>query len=286
MKILARIIVISALLIAASPSASAADILDESSGPSAEAEASGSAVAAFVQQGSTRFSSGGYRGPQQNCSWNRNPTASYGTHTIGNQAFKIVSRYDCATLADQTFLIPIGDPEQTLLPALISHVKRQLPAPEPVITPLRPQGWVLVQVAMDFRATPDTWQPITATAQINAGPQTLWATITATPETLELIPADPRHPNEKITCTGDEALAPYDWETPGACSYTYRNSSATAPNGKEFPAQLQTTWNITYQTSTGSNGTRAIDPTITERPIAVAEVKTYVTCIGNHCNKN
>ncbi len=251
--------------------------------PKESAGGGGNSFFSLVEQGAVSFNNGGYSGPREVCSWDRNPTGSFGTHYEDEDTFLVYGRYDCTTLADAIVLVPLGTPEQTVLPSLRSYIERQIAPPEPKITPLRPQGWVLTQVAIDFRTSSDSWQPIEATAQIDAGPNSVWVTAVARPYRLEFTPADPRYPGETVSCTDDEAVASYDWENPGACSYTYRNSSATAPNGSEFDASFATHWETTFRTSSGSTGTINLDATVTPRPLAVAEVKAFTTCVGSSC---
>lgn len=158
-----------------------------------------------------------------------------------------------------------------------------LTAPEPTFTPIREQGWLLVQVPTDFRVDPSTWQPITATASIPAGPLTQWVTAVATPERLVFRHGDTRDNRPDVWCNGDDPIAPYVTEEPGACSYTYRNSSATAPYGDEFDAQFRTRWSITYTTSDGDAGTLDMPPTVTDLRVAVAERKAFIECVGDTC---
>lgn len=250
----------------------------------AEVSSSGEAVTVGVQR-----SGGSRRGARVSCLYSVFHQDAVPRRAVidadSNAEFRYLRRHSCENSGnDATIRVPLAPASEVLLPALQDYVVSQLSKPEPVIEPLRPKGWVLVQVPMDFRATSDSWQPVTATAQIDAGPYSLWATMTATPVRLEMVPGDPRYPGEVVGCDGDEAIAPYVGEAPGSCSYTYVNSSAIVGGNHEFPSQFRTIWDVVYSTSDRpASQSLAVDPTITERPIAVAEVKGYVTCVGSSC---
>ncbi|MFV0258455.1 MAG: hypothetical protein ACK5PP_08420, partial [Acidimicrobiales bacterium] len=174
---------------------------------------------------------------------------------------------------------------EDLLADLTDSVERQLPAPDPVIRPQNPQpGWVIVQVPLDFRTTPETWRTITATASVD-GPSGMspWVTITAVPKELIFASGDPADPGLVAGCVGDAAIAPYVAETPGACSYTYRNAS-TIVASDVFTVEVGITWDVTYTSSSGS-GRLEMGPTITQVPLRVTEVKALVTCTGPHPNQ-
>lgn len=174
------------------------------------------------------------------------------------------------------YSIPERQPED-LLPELLTQLRQQaLPAPVPVFEKLDAQfGWAYVQTPVDFRAG-DAWRTVSVTASL--GP--VWARVTATPRRLTFDPGDPAGPGP-VTCEGDGPLAPYVPETPGACSYTYRNASSTSTlDGYHFSTQLTIEWSISWTSSTGAGG--ALEPysTSSSALLAVAEVKGLVTCTG------
>lgn len=177
--------------------------------------------------------------------------------------------------------VPWGLTAADLLPGLRDEMIRRLHYPEPVFQPFDDEnGWVYVQVPIDFRTTPATWDPIVLTARVD-GPPGLspWVTITAVPSELWFASGDPEDPGLVAGCIGDAALAPYVAQVPGLCSYTYRNASTTVA-GDLFGAEMGIAWVVTYDSSDGP-GTLTVDPTITPIPIQVAEIKALVTCTGS-----
>ena len=178
---------------------------------------------------------------------------------------------------------PVWVPQITaaaLLPALRSEVERRLHYPEPIYLPFDDElGWTYVQVPIDFRTTPETWEPIVVTASVD-GPPGLdpWVTITAAPVELLFASGDPTDPGLVAACRGNAAVAPYVASTPGECSYTFRNASTTVA-GDVFAAEMGIAWEVTYDSSDGP-GALDMDPTITPAPVQVAEIKALVTCTG------
>lgn len=223
------------------------------------------------------------------CSWTREEAIAYGVDDgvldLGDYVFHGYRRHNCeGDTPDGLVLVPVGAADAILLPALRDYVLTQLPKPEPTLAPVREQGWLLVQVPTDFRTDPLTWQPLTATASVAAGPIPIWVTATATPVRLEFFHGDSRTSDagKSVSCTDDEPIAEYVPAEPGACSYTYRNSSATAPNGLEFLAEFHIHWDITYITSDGDSGAIDVEPTVATLPVQVAERKIY-TCYDEDC---
>jgi hypothetical protein len=165
-----------------------------------------------------------------------------------------------------------------LLPGLLTQLReRSLPKPVPVFQLLdRQYGWAYVQTPLDFRAGGDSWRPVSVTAAV--GP--VWATVTAEPISLTFDPGDPAG-SGPVSCGGDDAVAPYGPEVPGACAYTYRNASSTSPvDGYHFQTSMSIEWSISWTSSTGAGG--ALEPytTSTSTPLAVAEVKGLIVCTG------
>jgi hypothetical protein len=169
---------------------------------------------------------------------------------------------------------------QDLLPGILEQLRdRTLPKPVPVFELLDPDfGWAYVRTPLDFRAGEGSWRPVSVTASI--GP--VWATATARPETLRFDPGDPGGPGP-VTCGGNDPVAPYVAEQPGACSYTYVNASSTSRlDGYHFQTSLTIAWSISWTSSTGAGGGLAPYETSASALLAVAEVKGLVTCTGSH----
>ncbi len=176
--------------------------------------------------------------------------------------------------------VPQGVTVEDLLPDLVAYAEDRLPAPVPVFLPWDEElGWTYVQVPIDFRTTPETWEPVVLTAYVPGPPGTVpWVTLTVEPDRLLFASGDPTDPGLVASCVGPAAVAPYDPEVPGACSYTYRNASTTVPSGV-FTAELGISWTATYESSNGP-GTLDLAPTITPTPIQIAEIKALVICTG------
>ena len=182
--------------------------------------------------------------------------------------------------SDALIWVPQLTVQGDLLPAAIDEMTRRLHYPEPVFEPLDADfGWSYVQVPLDFRTTEATWQPIVVTAEVDGPPgSSPWVTITAEPTELWFSSGDPTDPGPVAACGTADAIAPYVAETPGACSYVYRNASTTV-DGDTFAAELGIVWDVTYESSDGP-GTLTVDPTVTPAPVQVAEIKALVTCTG------
>ncbi len=165
-----------------------------------------------------------------------------------------------------------------ILPQLLDQLReRTLPKPVPVFEMLDPEfGWAYVQTPLDFRAGGDSWRQVSVTASV--GP--IWATVTARPTSLSFDPGDPANPGA-VTCSGSDPIAGYDPAAPGACSYTYVNSSSTSEvDGYHFATSLSITWAITWTSSTGAGGALDSYTTTSTSLLAVAEVKGLVECTG------
>ena len=165
-----------------------------------------------------------------------------------------------------------------LLVDLSDYMEAQLHYPEPVILPFdNDNNWTYVRVPLDFRTTPETMEPIVLS--VAAGPPGgPWVEMTATPLGLHFLPNDPTKPGQMTSCNSGFAVAPYNAQRPGPCSYTYKNASTITKSGL-FDAQLAITWDVSYNSSNGS-GTIDMKPTITDHPIHITEIKALITCTG------
>jgi hypothetical protein len=135
-----------------------------------------------------------------------------------------------------------------------------------------------VRQPFDFRVTPDSWKPVSVTAQ--AGP--LSVTVEARPIKLTFDSGDPTwYANPPVTCGGNAPLAPYVPETPGECSYTYKDSSAISPvDHYHFQTTLSSEWAITWHASSGVGGSLRSFTATSTTPLAVAEIQALTICTG------
>lgn len=164
-----------------------------------------------------------------------------------------------------------------LIPGLREEVERQLPKPEIEFTPSDAEfGWSYVQVATDFRIT-SPLEVVTAEAAATAGPQVVWASISATPTDVTFEPGEPG--GYAVSCSAADAQLGYAPTAPGACSYTYTNTSAVSSNGRTFPTSVSVEWAIEFDSSDGGGTFPPLTMTSTH-DLAVAEYQALVTCTG------
>ncbi len=164
-------------------------------------------------------------------------------------------------------------PAGLVLPAL-DFVEEYLPEPQLTLQPFdEDNDWTYVQAPIDFRTTTETLQPITITAD-TGGPEEIreWITITATPNTVIYNSGDTDTNPTQTECPAEAADDPYVIETPGVCSYSYRNSSSIKPNNV-FEAELSITWTVDSIDKDGVQRTLTVEPTTEQVDVAVAEVK-------------
>ena len=165
---------------------------------------------------------------------------------------------------------------QSLAPAAIDEVTRKLVTPPVQFLHLDPvHGWWFVNTPMDFRL--GVVAPVSATASVANVLGSAWVTVTATPSLVTFSPGEPG--GVPVSCSVAGAAAPYVAARPGECSYTYRNSSAIAANGRTFTTSTSLSWTISYESSDGPGSAPAV-VTTSSSPLAVAEVQALVTCTG------
>ncbi|MCK9895041.1 hypothetical protein [Frankia sp. AgB32] len=148
----------------------------------------------------------------------------------------------------------------------VDEVRRRLPTPHGSFSPAA--AAVVVGVPVWF-AVPGQWAPVVASARIPAAS----VTVTATPTVLRFDPGDGA---PAVSCAGPGPVfaagmpAP---ATPPACSYTYRNASTIAPDGRAWPATLAIDWAVTWAASDGEHD---LLPGVTTRmtiPVSVQEIE-------------
>jgi hypothetical protein len=152
------------------------------------------------------------------------------------------------------------------------EVRRRLPVPRGVFSPDPALGPALVGVPLWF-AVPGQWAPVTATAAA-AGAS---VTVTATPTTLRFDPGDGAPP---VSCVGPGPVftaGTVEPDRPPACSYTYRDASSVAPDGRSWPASLAIGWRVTWAANNDRTG--VLDPLTTQTsvPVVVDQIQTVVT---------
>jgi hypothetical protein len=66
-------------------------------------------------------------------------------------------------------------------------------------------------------------------------------------------------------------------DRPPACSYTYRDTSSVAPDGRSWPASLAIGWRVAWAANNGQTG--ALDPLTTQAavPVVVEQIQTVET---------
>lgn len=164
-----------------------------------------------------------------------------------------------------------------LIPGLREEVERRLPKPEIEFAPKDSQfGWTYVKVATDFRVT-SSLEVVTAEAAAVAGPQVVWASISATPTSVTFEPGEPG--GYAVACSAADAQLGYSPAAPGACSYTYTNTSAVSSNGRTFPTSVSVEWTIEFDSSDGGGTFPPLTMT-SSQDLAVAEYQALVTCTG------
>lgn len=171
-----------------------------------------------------------------------------------------------------------------LVPGAYAQAVRALPTPIPRIGPADEddRGQAIVQVPTFFwlDRRPGQWHTVSATA--SAGGITV--TVAAEPVRLVVDPGDGTTP---VRC---DTFMPvlreqvrYDGlPEQGACSHTYRDSSAMAPNGETWPVAISVVWHVTWTANTGEAGELGyVSTTAPTRDLPVAEIQAVITDTGD-----
>lgn len=160
--------------------------------------------------------------------------------------------------------------------AVYKYVPDYLDPPEPSWPNMNTEnGWLFVKVPMDFRV--QNLGPVTVTATVSNSLGADSASITATPATLHFVSGE----GGGTSCTADQAREGYAPGSPGACAYTYNNSSSTAPNGYSFPSTMTMDWAL--ESTPSDPIVPATLDTTADQLLPVSEVQAVVTCYGNDC---
>ena len=179
--------------------------------------------------------------------------------------------------ADGTGNLVVQISAQDLLPGVRDRVVRRLPTPEVRVGPADedPDGWTYVQNRTFFWVDqgPGQWETVSATASAGG----ISVTVQAAPVRLVVNPGDG---SEAVVCEGAPPAitkAAYRPDIEG-CSFIYRHSSATAPNGATFPLVASIVWHATWSASTGEGGDLGYLSTTSDvRDLAVAEIQALIT---------
>jgi len=182
----------------------------------------------------------------------------------------------CGETAFGTFFWVSTPTPGPMVDALFDIVKKELDDPQVLWPNMNKKfGWLYVKVPMDFRV--GNVAPITATATVSNALGSSTASVTATPSSITFSSGE----GGARSCTVAQAREKYVPRLPGACAYTYKNSSATASDGYSFDTTMTVTWDIT---------STPVDPTLpatletsTDALLPVSEVQAIVTCIGKSC---
>ncbi len=158
---------------------------------------------------------------------------------------------------DPPNIVAVPDSPLTLAPAALDFIREFLPDPELELLPKDEEnGWVYVQVPVDFRTPPETLVGATITAD-TGGPEDVRRFITVTAVADEVVfesgDEDPSFPqvDRCPAAVADFESAPYGVE-PGECSFTYSNASSVVEGSdKVFEATLSITWLVSYVDPTG-----------------------------------
>lgn len=166
---------------------------------------------------------------------------------------------------------------ELLVPLMMEFVEDEIDDPLTSWPNMSPtDNWLYVKVPMDFRVNNVASVSVTASVTTSLGSAS--ATITATPSLLTFSSGDSSGSAE---CSVDEGREDYVPRAPGACSYTYINSSAIAPNGYSFETSVDVTWDISA--TVPSPALPATLTTSTPQLLPVSEVQALVTCVGSQC---
>jgi len=146
-------------------------------------------------------------------------------------------------------------------------------APSPDAGVVNASSWLWID--------PVLWVPVSAFAWIPGDSGPLWARTTATPVSITFTTQDDGSPTGSktgsVTCNGPGR----PWQPSmgddvrSGCSYTYRHSSVSRPNGA-FDATVAVQWRISWTSNTGGGGSLPVERTTTQMSVRVDELQALV----------
>jgi hypothetical protein len=108
--------------------------------------------------------------------------------------------------------------------------------------------------------------------------------VTVQAEPVRLV-VDPGDGAEPVVCDGAPPAvtrSAYLQTKDRGCAYTYRDSSAMAPNGLSFPVTVSIVWHASWSASTGEGGDLGyLSTTSAVRDLQVAEIQAVITGYGD-----
>jgi hypothetical protein len=156
-------------------------------------------------------------------------------------------------------------------------VRRKLSRPRAAFAPAGTDASpAVVHYPLWFAVSDVQWSPVSGTATV-AG---LSATVTAGPTRLILDPGDG---GNRVSCIGPGPqwhLGMAEPARPPACSYSYRNASSIAPNGRSWPVQLTIEWRVNWTATNGEAGDLGSITTTSGYAIPVREIEAVEAATG------
>jgi hypothetical protein len=176
----------------------------------------------------------------------------------------------CGTQTSWYWVRPAASPRQ-LAQVAMDAARGRLPLPVGVFSPDVQAGrMVIVHVPLRFGVR--EWAPVSASASVPG----VTATVTARPERLEFVPGNGSPP---VVCPGPGPGVGVGAVVSGmgggspVCTYTYRDASTVAPDGKAWPAQLRISWAVSWTATTGGGGVLPALTTAAGYAVPVGEVQ-------------
>lgn len=139
--------------------------------------------------------------------------------------------------------------------------------------------YTVVNTHMWFWTDSSEWHSFTATARAGAN----WATVTAKPVALQLVPGDgqgavecasPGRPFDTARDAYSSSWVPQP--EPDGCDYVYRKATSDYPN-EMLTATLSIRWELSWTGSGGTSGTLTAKATSTDQTFMVAEAQAVVS---------
>lgn len=137
---------------------------------------------------------------------------------------------------DTPSVAPVIDPA-ALAQSVVDSVPLHLPGPH---TSPPEGGFQLTGVETWFWLDPDTWEPVSARAELPG----VWAEVTATPVRAAWEPGDG---SATVTCDGPGREHPGTERASTDCGHTYVDVGT-------FTVHVEVTWEVTWRSSTGAAG--------------------------------